>query len=52
VMVMAPRKDIKPQRTKDAASSGGEGGKEGKPQGNKGAQTDNGGVETAIPKEK
>jgi translation initiation factor IF-3 len=51
VMVMAPRKDVKPQRTKAEASSGAKGGREGGPRGDKGGRTDNEGVETEAPEE-
>ena len=51
VMVMAPRKDVKPQRTKDKASSAAAGGKSGEPRRNKVAREDNEGVETATPEE-
>ena len=51
VMVMAPRKDVKPQRAKDQGSSKREAPKEGSPTVSRGARTENGGAGVAAPKE-
>ena len=51
VMVMAPRKDVKPQRKKDQGPASDERSQEGTPRGSGVSKTENGGVEATTPKE-